>query len=255
MLHNVRPLRIEAARGRSQRLVVSFTSVGNKRHHWPAKEFVGTLSAGGENHLLTVTDISRSWMNRDGMDETIEDVISSYVLRNRITEIVAVGISMGGFNALVFSRMVPVGRVIAFAPQYSPNPKIVKGDKRWLHFRKAITDWPHPELDTLPAPPARVYIFHGDAALEKLHWRRFPKASNVMHYIFPGSDHAFIRPLHESGAIPQIIDAVLSERPSRVPRLVRRAGGMGRAAYDSLEAANDYFAARRKPRRLTTTTA
>ena len=200
----------------------------------------------GRNHVICVSDISRSWMNRPGMARRIATVISDYVLDHGITEAHAIGTSMGGYNALILGKTFPFSRIVAIAPQYSVHPGVLPEEKRWKWFRNQITDWPHRAIETLPGEQTDVIVLHGDTPDEKRHWSRFPEASNLRHIIFAGADHNFVKPLKSHGALPKIVQAALNNRPLRFNKLVRRFGGMTRAAYAGFEAAMAYFDGRRK---------
>lgn len=245
-LHSDERLQIEAALGSSHRLVVSFTSVGTKRHEWPPKEFVGIASRGSKNHVICVTDFSRCWMNHPGMARKVADVISDYILDNAITEVSAVGTSMGGYNALILGKLIPFTHIVAFAPQYSVHPDILPEETRWHWFRKQIENWPHRAIERLPNPPTKIVVFHGDTADEQRHWMLFPKGSNLRHFIFSGADHNFVVPLKQHKVLQKIVQAVIHEKPRRLRKLVGRLGGMTRAAYAGFEAAISYFEGRRK---------
>lgn len=240
-LYDEHPLRIEAAKGSSRRLMISFTSVGQQRNKWPPKEFIGIASQQGKNHVMCITDISRCWMNSDGMDRKIVTTISDYILDNGITQLMTMGVSMGAYNALLLGRMMPVQRVIAFSPQYSVHPDVVPAEKRWWYFRKQITKWPHREMNKLPTDPAKVFIFHGDTEDEKLHWERYPGADNVRHYIFTGADHKFVERLKDGEVLRKITVAAINDKPGRMGKVVGRAGGMKREEYDGYESAVLYF--------------
>ncbi len=241
MLLDEHPLRIEAATGTMRRLMVSFTSVGQERDKWPPKEFIGIASQQGKNHVMCITDISRCWMNADGMDQKIVTTISDYILDNGITHLMAMGVSMGAYNALILGRMMPVRRVIAFAPQYSVHPQVVPEEKRWWFFRKQITKWPHREMNRLPRDPAKVFIFHGDTPDERMHWEKFPQAENVKHYIFSGADHNFVRQLKSNDKLRKITVAAINGRTVRINKIVGRLGGLRREEYDGFDAAVRYF--------------
>ncbi|PTX57919.1 hypothetical protein C8N43_2594 [Litoreibacter ponti] len=240
LLHDVDPLRIEATPGTSGRLVVSFTSVGRERETRPPKEFVSMTSRKGLNHVICVTDMSRSWMNANGMAAKIVSVISDYVLEHQITQIIAIGSSMGAFNALVMGRKMPFTSIIAFAPQYSVHPEVVPDEKRWWWFRRQITQWPHKALDKLPSN-CSIYMFHGDTPDEQMHWRLMPEAENVKHFIFAGGDHNFVRNLKASDTLRKMVFAGLNDRVGRMKQLVRRAGGMKRSEYEGFSSAEAYF--------------
>lgn len=249
LLHDAHPLRIEAAMGETSRLIVSFTSVGQERDKWPPKEFVGLASQGGRNHVVCVSDMSRCWMNSKDMLALTVTKISDYIVDHGITEVMAIGTSMGAFNALVFGRIMPLSRIICFTPQYSVHPDVLPEEKRWWFFRKQITEWPNKQMDTLPQAPVPIYMFHGDSPDERMHWERFPTAPNLKHYIFSGADHNFVRNLKGAKVLQKIVRAALNDRPGRMNKLVQRAGGMRREAYVDYVATQELLAHRKTRKR------
>ena len=251
LLHDEHPLRIESALGESSRLIVSFTSVGTERDQWPPKEFVGLASQNGRNHVICITDISRSWMNSKGMANLIVTKISDYVLEHGITKVMAIGTSMGAYNALILGRKMPLSRIICFTPQYSVHPEVLPEEKRWWWFRKQITNWPFKQMDKLPKPPVPIYMFHGDTPDERMHWERFPTAPNLKHYIFKGADHNFVGNLKGADTLRKIVVAAINDRPGRLGKVVQRAGGLRREDYADYALAEAHFKGRTKPKRPT----
>jgi hypothetical protein len=245
LLDDTHPLRVEAARGSGRRLMVSFTSVGTDRDTWPPKEFIKLCSNKGENHVIFITDISRCWMNSKGMDKRLTTLISDYIMDHGITSIAAIGVSMGAFNALVLGKLMPVSPIIAFAPQYSVHPEIIPDEDRWMFFRKQITDWPYPEMDTLPGPRSNIFMFHGDSEDERRHWQRFPREEHAKHYIFPGGDHSFASKLKSAGVLQKIARAAINNKPGRMNKVIARAGGLRREDYQGFADALDYFETRK----------
>lgn len=250
--HDEHPLRIETAPGTGRRLMVSFTSVGMVRDKWPKKEFVGLASQNGKNHVMCISDISRCWMNAPGMVNLITTQISDYVLEHGVTEIMAIGTSMGAYNALILARKIPMSRVICFTPQYSVHPEVMPEEKRWRWFRKQITNWPHKQMDKLPKPPVPIYMFHGDTPDEQMHWERFPTAPNLRHYIFMGADHNFVGNLKGTNTLRKIVLAAINDRPGRMNKVVQRAGGLRRAAYAEYALAEAHFKGRKRQTRPST---
>ncbi|SHF39203.1 hypothetical protein SAMN05444273_105384 [Litoreibacter ascidiaceicola] len=251
LLHDEHPLRIESALGESSRLIVSFTSVGTERDQWPPKEFVGLASQRGRNHVICITDISRSWMNSKGMANLIVTKISDYVLEHGITKVTAIGTSMGAYNALILGRKMPLSRIICFTPQYSVHPDVVPEETRWLWFRRRITSWPFKQMSKLPKPPVPIYMFHGDTPDEQMHWQRFPTAPNLKHYIFKGADHNFVGNLKGANTLRKIVAAAINNRPDRLGKVVLRAGGLRREDYADYALAEAHFKGRTKPKRPT----
>lgn len=247
--HDAHPLRIETTPGIGRCLVVSFTSVGQERDQWPPREFVGLASQQGKNHVMCITDISRCWMNNTDMVELVTSQISDYVMEHGITEMMAIGTSMGAYNALVIGRTLPFSRIVCFTPQYSVHPDVMPDEKRWWYFRKQIQNWPNKQMDKLPNPPVPIYMFHGDTPDERMHWERFPKAENLRHFIFSGADHNFVRKLKSANVLRKIVTAALNNRPVRLGKVVRRAGGMWRENYADFALAEAHFARRPKRKR------
>ena len=52
---------------------MSLAGFGRNRNQVPPMEFIGTASGGGVNHVLFVSDTSRSWMNGPGLAEMLSD--------------------------------------------------------------------------------------------------------------------------------------------------------------------------------------
>ncbi len=245
-LSDAHPMRFEVTPGRDPRLIVSFTSVGTKRHEWPAKEFIEVSSQQGANHVMCISDISRSWMNADGMLEKTITTIRRYAKAHGITSIMAIGYSMGGYNALILGRHMQLERVVSFSPQYSVHPDVVRRENRWVYFRRRIVTWPHREMDQLPPASTPVYIFHGDGPKERMHWKRYPTGNNIRHYIFQNSGHMFVEKLKEKKALYKIARAGFNDRIGRMNNVVRRAGGMRREEYEAVASAEAYFKAHKK---------
>lgn len=247
--HDVHPLRIETAPGEGSRLMISFTSVGRERDKWPPKEFVGLASQNGKNHVMCITDISRSWMNKPGMANLVITQISDYVMDHGITEMMAIGTSMGAYNALVIGQKIPFARIICFTPQYSVHPEVLPQEKRWWFFRRQIENWPFKQVDKLPKPPVPIYMFHGDTPDERMHWERFPQAENLKHYIFTGADHNFVGNLKGANTLRKIVVAAINNRPGRLGKVVRRAGGMRRENYADYALAEAHLIAQKRRKR------
>ena len=70
-------------------------------------------------NVLFIKDITRSWFNHIDVK-----YIKSFLKNNNY----AIGFSMGAFNAIIFSTLYPIKKLIAFSPQFSIDPKISKDD-------------------------------------------------------------------------------------------------------------------------------
>jgi pimeloyl-ACP methyl ester carboxylesterase len=199
--------------GTGSRLVLSLAGVGRDRGHVPPMEFIGTASQGGENHVLFISDASRSWMNGPGVAEMLARLVEVTRAKLGPGEVVALGNSMGGFAALALAERVEIGTVVAFAPQYSMNPDLVPEETRWAHFASQITDWPVPDVGRLDSPGTQYFVFHGGNAWEARHWLRFPIQSRLHHFIFDGMGHDVAARLRKRHLLPQVFNAAVRGKP------------------------------------------
>ncbi len=225
------PLRIRYLPGWSKRLVISFSGVGTDRQVEPGPEFYRIAGWNGENHVLFVTDSSRSWMNGPGMAESIVAVVKDYVARIGAGPVMALGNSMGGTMALILSRLMPLDVVVAVVPQYSVHPEIVPEETRWQLFRKQIADYRFREVGALPLGPTQYCILHGGTADEIAHARHFAKQGNVHHFVIADQGHRLAQHLQTDQKLTQIVTDFMQGRYFRVRRTVRAAGGTSLARF------------------------
>lgn len=229
------PLRIRYLPGSGTRLVVSISGVGNKRHEEPPLEF-SSIAHGleanaeqGENHVLFVTDESRSWMNGPRMAEMVCSCVAETAARIGASRIVAIGNSMGGSSALILAALMPIDAVVAVAPQYSVHPDVIPEETRWRFFRNRITAWPHRQVPDIGAELGDVIVMNGDSPDELAHALRF--APMETHFIFPGQDHRLASRLHAHGKLAPILTNAIQGRPDRARSALQSAGGLLRAQW------------------------
>ena len=228
------PLRIRYSPGRSDRLVVSFAGVGSSAHEEPPIEFYRIAGSDGENHVLFVSDESRSWMNAPGLADLVAETVQQTAAAIGAARIVAIGNSMGGTAALILASLTAVYAAFALAPQFSVNPAILPEEFRWARFRDQITDWRFPSVPDLSDAPCAVTVLHGATEGELIHADRFGRAANMAHFIFPHLGHALGLKLRRSGHLEPIVRNAILGRPLRVRRSVRAAGGLSRDRFDRM---------------------
>ncbi|MBS0564348.1 MAG: hypothetical protein JSR87_07745 [Proteobacteria bacterium] len=235
LVHDAPPLRIRYRPGCGERMVLAFSGVGQTTDpdSEPALEFFRSASGGGANHVLHVTDQSRSWLNAAGMAEAIADTARRMLARTGARRLAAVGNSMGGTMALLIARFLPVDRVVAFVPQYSVDAGIVPEEGKWKRLRRMIGDFRFPAVDRI-APAGEQFILHGDSDEELVHALRFPAAPNLHHFIFTGHGHELGEDLKASGATARLVEAGLAGTPADFAAIARAAGGLDRTEYERL---------------------
>ena len=227
------PLRIRYLEGEGSDLVVSFSGVGTKRGVEPPPEFPGIASSGRQNHVLFVSDMSRSWLNGDRMADQILACITATAEHVNADRVIAIGNSMGGTMALHLSRLFEFDRVIAFTPQYSVLADEVPEEDRWFFFRRKIKTFHFPKVEGLRTRTTKYLIFHGDEHRELAHALRFPKAPGIAHYIIPQTDHNVAAALRSKGALAPLVNSLLSAQPKRFRRQLAELGGIPVARFNA----------------------
>lgn len=217
------PLNVQFLPGAGKRLVICMSGVGRSRSRMPPREFTGSASSGGANHVLFFSDGSRSWMNGPGIAERIADYARRYCEFHGVEEVVAMGNSMGGFAACVLAELIPVNTVISFSPQYSMHPDVVPEERRWNYWRDRIAHWPWPDVGGLDRGETRYYVFHGDHPAEAQHWLRFPSGQRIHHYIFRGQAHNVAALLRKRQILGQVVDLAIEDRPKKLRKLIEHA--------------------------------
>lgn len=225
------PLRIRYLKGRGSTLIVSFSGVGNQRSVEPPAEFPAIASDDRRNHVLFVSDMSRSWLNGDGMADRILRTIDATAQHIGADRIVAIGNSMGGTMALHLSTLCDFERVIALTPQYSVLPGEIPEEDRWLHFREKIKTFHFPRVEGLRPETTRYFILHGDERRELAHAMRFPRVPGITHFILPGADHRLAAVLRHRKKLAPLMDAVISGKSRRFRQVIRGIGAVSVSSF------------------------
>lgn len=216
------PILIDYADAPGADLVIAFSSIGHDPARPPSPEFVGTATGRGgrPRRALFLRDAARSWGNHPDFAPALAEALAAVTARAPVGRIAAIGLSMGGYAALVAARILPVDVVLAFGPQFALTPP----DPRWSHWMAALPPLIHP-VAPLP-PPGRAVLLHGgqdDLATA----RRFPTGAGIDHLVFPHESHASLVPhLKARGCLSGLLDAALDGDRRRLLRIAISAGGV-----------------------------
>mgnify|MGYP006105176833 CR=1 FL=1 len=176
--------------------VISFSSIGRGRKYVQQNEFFNLTK---KYNVIFVKDISRSWLNN--VDTNY--IKSSLKKKNNY----AIGHSMGAFNAIVYSTLHPIKKVIAFSPQFSIHPKISK-DNTFLNFAANITKWKYKRLKF--TNKTDYLLVFGDSEKEKYHMSMIPKQKNIKLIILKNCDHNTAPHLKKLKKLDQTINKFFS---------------------------------------------
>jgi len=155
--------------------VISFSSIGRGRKYIQQNEFFNLTK---KYNVMFVKDITRSWFNNIDIK-----YIKSFLKKNNNY---AIGHSMGAFNAIIFSSLYPIKKVVAFSPQFSIHPKISK-DNTFLNFAANIIEWKHKRLKF--SDKTDYLLIFGDSDKEKYHMSMMPKRKNIKLISLKNCDH------------------------------------------------------------------
>lgn len=221
------PLAIDYAPGQGA-LVLAFSSIGHDPARMPAPEFIRTATAQGRAALF-IADHSRSWANTPDFAPALHHALAharaDAGARGTVTRIAALGLSMGGFAALVAASLLPIDVTLAIGPQFSLDPAVMPQETRWRDWAARIPAFRHP---TAPLPPGWTILLHGltddrDQALA------FPQRAGVDHLLFPGQTHSALAPhLKARGGLQGLLDAAIAGDRRRLLRIATAAGGQRR---------------------------
>lgn len=214
--------------GTNDHLVVAFSGVGERPRGYQPITFFASASQGGKNSVLFVSDRSRSWLNAAGIDTVIRDTIAMIMKQHALSKLSLLGNSMGASMALYLAPLTNADVVIAFTPQYAANPATMPDERRWLRFRKVISEFKYDVVPLQPRVGQLIYIVHGGNPSELRHAKKFPVVKGVRHFIFPQHGHNFITDLRKQKLLSPLIGAALDGRPYRFRRIIQKFGGTWR---------------------------
>jgi len=201
-------------RGSKDQVLVCFTDAGREMGHVgkairqvreKPEQFVRT-----SKHLqcsaIYVTDKTASWGNHIHFEQ-IADLIEAQTRGKKIS---ILGVSMGGFNAVVASNYLDASLCMSFCPQFSVSPAIMPQEHRYDAFVDAITEFRIPSLIDQFNNRCAYYTFNGSKGADRYHWERFPVLKNTHHYVFPDIDHRVARELRKRDVLIPLISACMN---------------------------------------------
>ena len=175
-----------------KKTVLSFSSIGGGIKHIQNEEFFNLTK---KYNVLFIRDITRSWFNN----------VDINLIKKNITKknCYAIGHSMGAFNAIIFSTLYKIRKVIAFSPQFSIHPHITK-DTTFRNHALRIKDWKYPKLEF--SKNTDYLLIFGDDNKEKYHASLIPKQKNIKITYIKNCDHNTAKKLKKQKELYKIIN-------------------------------------------------
>lgn len=197
----------------ADRLVVVFQSARRRNLHPDRLDFAEIAADGGRNHVLFVCDRHVSWFSRPGQRDLITRIIRNFAATRGIETIWAIGNSMGGYGAILFSNALSFARVVAFAPQLNLSETVICRPN-WDRYRPSLNEQTERDLvPILAEAPGRTNIVYGDQDEDDLlhygHLREtLSDAPDVRIVIVRGKDHRVASWLNERGQLADVVNAL-----------------------------------------------
>lgn len=191
MTKNNKKYKVLSETGQNDTLVINFTGIGGLRYTRKlSPEFKNSI-APLQCHTGYIIDMTRTWYNVPEVFEGIKESIIE--LKNQFSpkKTVLMGLSMGGFGAILFSHYVRVDTVIAFSPQIEIDPRLtLHWDKRYLKFLKNITDFINPHVKDCFEKDTEYHVIVGQNLLDNKHLSCVPNRNNIHKLVLPTDLHA-----------------------------------------------------------------
>lgn len=186
--------------GQNRTLVVAFAGMLNPKTGEVRFEWIRSLRAASpDTHVILVKDNNSQWYTRPQGRQEIVDAIAAYIRDNGIESSLALGLSMGGYGALVFSTLLHFDHVVALSCRSSVDA--AGGfDRRNAALIDTIEDTPHSRvLDVLDPSTDYCFVSSLDRAADLAHLalivRGFPGARTFL----TRGDHNLVREMNRRG--------------------------------------------------------
>lgn len=175
-----------------KKTVLSFSSIGGGIKHIQNEEFFNLTK---KYNVLFIRDITRSWLNNVDIKLIKKNIIKK--------KCYAIGHSMGAFNAIIFSTLHRIKKVIAFSPQFSIHPRITK-DTTFRNYALRIKVWKYPKLKF--SKNTNYLLVFGDDSKEKYHASLIPKQKNIKIIFIENCDHNTAKKLKVQNKLYKLIN-------------------------------------------------
>lgn len=190
----------------------------------PPFEFF-TLTAGFDVDRVFVRDTQRGFYHRGvtGVGRTIPEIRDHLAgLIPDGSRVVTIGVSAGGFAALLFGALLGVDEVHAISPItcLSRRGRLALRDRRWATEVRAIHREPvvqHEYLDLRAVaaahglPPTSIYVAR-DHRLDRRNTARLEDRPEVTVHLQPGADHLVVKQMRADGTLEALVARSLAPR-------------------------------------------
>jgi hypothetical protein len=176
-----------------KKTIVAFSDHGGGTKYIQNEQFFRLTK---KYNVLFVRDTSRSWFNN------LDTELIKKNIKNKTCY--AIGNSMGAFNAIIFSNLHNIKKVIAFSPQFSIHPNI-SDDKDFINHAARIKKWKFPHV--FFSKKTKYLLIFGDDKKERYHASLMPKLKNIKVVYIKNSNHLVAQKLKSDNKLYKIINS------------------------------------------------
>jgi hypothetical protein len=181
---------IEVMPGKSSVLYVAFSGIGDLKKPSVPFEWKQSLTRVGDDaHIILVKDNLRQWYTNPNGQSLVATTIAEYIQKNNIEHTLALGMSMGGYGAVVFSSLIQFDSVVALSTRECVG-KASAFDQRNRALMKNIIDGPQSHIENMINSKTRYcFISSVDQVEDLMHFIRLTKSCPQGHFFLARGNH------------------------------------------------------------------
>ena len=164
---------------------------------------------------IFVVDKTMSWGNKVDWD-AVRAATQPFVEGKTS---ISLGLSMGGFNAIVSSSILKVNKVISFNSQYSIH-RFIAPDKEYNSYANKIRHWKFKTFDNSFDNNIKYYVFLSEgSAVDKLAISKYPDFCHVFNF-GDRYEHNIPAALKKEERMQELFDLVVSDELDKISQYV-----------------------------------
>jgi len=198
---------------KSDDVVLSFSSTPRlaQGEEIAEEQFVGTLSNNNVTGIFII-DKQSSYGNKINFGEIAATIAPIIINAERVH---AVGYCMGGFLAILMSKVISLHSVVAITPQWSIHPDILPESSYLREFTNRIDSWEVISLENSFNDTAKYFIFNSNDVDDQYQIQFFPEQENLEIFEFgPATGHDLPEAL--GGKLEELMFACINDNPKMV---------------------------------------
>ena len=198
---------------KSDDVVLSFSSTPRlpQGEEIAEEQFIRTLSSNNVTGIFII-DKQSSYGNKINFGEIAATIAPIIINAERVH---AVGYCMGGFLAILMSKVISLHSVVAITPQWSIHPDILPESSYLREFTNRIDSWEVISLENSFNDTTKYFIFNSNDADDQYQIQFFPEQENLEIFEFgPATGHDLPEAL--GGKLEELMFACINDNPKTV---------------------------------------